>query len=88
MKPDALAKTTVDTVRKLVRLQLLSYRQLDSQHLQLTNMDGRSVTVDLLTGHWEAEQVSGKGIFSMGRYLNLDEQVVLEQWTKAAGGGR
>lgn len=83
-----MGRVTTDTVRKLVRLQLLSYRQLDSQHLQLTNMEGRSVTVDLLTGHWEADTVTGKGIFSLGRYLGLDEQVVLEQWTKAAGGGR
>lgn len=88
MKPDQLGRVTTDTVRKLVRLQLLAYRQLDSQHLEVTSPVGVSAVVNLLTGGWEADHASGKGIFSMGRHLGLDEQIVLESWTKAAGGGR
>lgn len=87
MHKDQLGKVTVDTVRRLVRLKLLDYRQLDTDHLELT-ANGRSVVVDLLHGTWEAENVTGKGALSMGRYLGLDEPTVLEQWTKAAGGGR
>lgn len=88
MTPDHMGRVTTDTVRKLVRLNLLTFRQLDSEHLELTSGE-KTVVVDLLTGHWEVPGVpptSGKGIFSMARYLGLDEQAVLEAWTKASGG--
>lgn len=87
MKPDQLGRVTTETIRKLVRLQLVGYKQLDSLHLEVRHGE-KSVVVDLTTGHWESGEQKGKGVFSMGRYLNLDDQTVLEQWTKAAGRGR
>lgn len=85
MNAGHLAKTTTEAVRRLVRLNLVAYRMPDSEHLDVTANE-RTATVELLTGHWSAGNASGKGIFSLARYLDLDMAEVTQAWTKAAGG--
>ncbi len=87
MNDGSLSRTMTEAIRRLVRLKHLDYRQVDAGHLEVRSGERKAV-VTLTTGAWENESATGKGIFSLGRHLMLDEQVVLEQWTKAAGGGR